>query len=55
MRDAWQEIQREDTVETHRIAVSVLTRGIMGGLFANAITRGELPGSAAVDPYVESA
>ncbi len=55
MREAWEKIQREDTVETHRMAVSVLTRGIMGGLFANAITRGELPGSAAVDPYVESA
>ncbi len=50
MRDCWQAIQREDTSETHRMAVSIVTRGIMAGLFANAVTRGELPGSGAVDP-----
>ncbi len=37
MGNAWRAIQREDSIETHRLAVSVLTRGIMGGLFANAV------------------
>jgi asparagine synthase (glutamine-hydrolysing) len=37
MANAWRAIQREDSIETHRLAVSVLTRGIMGGLFANGV------------------
>jgi asparagine synthase (glutamine-hydrolysing) len=44
MRESWTTIRREDTADTYRQAVSVLTRGIMGGLFANAVVRGELPG-----------
>jgi asparagine synthase (glutamine-hydrolysing) len=43
MRDCWGTIQREDTPDSHRMAVSILTRGIMAGLFANAVRRGKLP------------
>lgn len=43
MRECWGTIQREDTRDSHRMAVSILTRGIMAGLFANAVRRGELP------------
>jgi asparagine synthase (glutamine-hydrolysing) len=46
MRECWRAIGREDTPETHRLAVSILTRGTMAGLFANAAARGELPGAA---------
>jgi asparagine synthase (glutamine-hydrolysing) len=46
MRECWTAIRRDDNRDTHRLAVSVLTRGIMGGLFANAAGRGELPGPA---------
>lgn len=35
MRQVWQMIQTEDTPEAHRKAVTVLTRGIMAGLFVN--------------------
>ncbi len=49
MRDSWRTIRRQDTTDTHRLGVSVLTRGIMGGLFANAVVRGELPGEQAPD------
>lgn len=42
MRQVWQMIQTEDTPEAHRKAVTVLTRGIMAGLFVN-----EFYGSAA--------
>jgi asparagine synthase (glutamine-hydrolysing) len=47
MQEVWQTIQREDTPDAYRKAVSVLTRGIMGGLHANALARGEHPGNHA--------
>jgi asparagine synthase (glutamine-hydrolysing) len=42
MREVWTMIQREDTPDAFRKAVSVLTRGIMGGLHVNALARGAL-------------
>jgi asparagine synthase (glutamine-hydrolysing) len=47
MRASWRAIQREETVDTHRMAVSILTRGIMGGLHVNAVVRGDMFGLAA--------
>ena len=35
MREVWQMIRTEDTPEVHRKAVTILTRGIMAGLFVN--------------------
>jgi asparagine synthase (glutamine-hydrolysing) len=35
MREAWQLIQTQDTPEAYHKSVTVLTRGIMGGLFVN--------------------
>ncbi len=35
MRNVWDKVRMEDTPETFRIAVTVLTRGIMAGLFVN--------------------
>jgi asparagine synthase (glutamine-hydrolysing) len=35
MREVWQLIQTQDTPEAHHKAVTVLTRGIMAGLFVN--------------------
>jgi len=42
IRQVWHRIQSEDTRETRNTAVTVLTRGIMAGLFVN-----EFYGSAA--------
>lgn len=35
MREVWQMIRTEDTPEVHRKAVTILTRGIMAGLWVN--------------------
>lgn len=53
MRSCWRVIRRQDTRDAHRMAVSVLARGIMGGLFANAVAQGRLPGSGATDASVQ--
>lgn len=37
MRKVWSSIQREDSPESFRTAVTVLTRGIMAGLFVNRL------------------
>jgi asparagine synthase (glutamine-hydrolysing) len=47
MRASWRAIQREDTVDTYRMAASILTRGIMAGLHVNAVARGDVLGLAA--------
>ena len=39
MRETWTMIQREDTPEAFRTAVTVLTRGIMAGLYVNSLDR----------------
>jgi asparagine synthase (glutamine-hydrolysing) len=50
MRASWRAIQREDTVDTYRMAVSILTRGIMAGLHVNAVVCGDALGLSAVQP-----
>jgi len=35
MREVWAGIRTEDTPQSFRLAISVLTRGIMAGLFIN--------------------
>jgi asparagine synthase (glutamine-hydrolysing) len=42
MRQVWSVVQRDDTPDALRKAVTVLTRGIMGGLYVNALSRGTL-------------
>jgi asparagine synthase (glutamine-hydrolysing) len=42
MRDVWRMIQREDTPEAFSKAVTVLTRGIMAGLFVNSVENGTI-------------
>jgi asparagine synthase (glutamine-hydrolysing) len=44
VRGCWRTVQHEDSVDTYRMAVSILTRGIMGGLHVNAILRGHVLG-----------
>jgi asparagine synthase (glutamine-hydrolysing) len=41
IRRTWEMIQRENTRRSYSAAVSILTRGIMGGLYANGVSRGE--------------
>lgn len=41
MRTAWEEIQRDDTPEAFRKAISILTRGLMAGLWVNGFGKGE--------------
>ncbi len=40
MRSAWNRIRTENSPQTFRAAVSILTRGLMGGLHVNAVARG---------------
>jgi asparagine synthase (glutamine-hydrolysing) len=40
MRAVWRMIQREDTPEAFRKAITVLTRGIMAGLYVNSVDNG---------------
>ena len=40
MKDVWRKVQSEDTAEAFRLAVTVLTRGIMCGLFVNGFYDG---------------
>jgi asparagine synthase (glutamine-hydrolysing) len=40
MREVWRMIQREDTPEAFRKAITVLTRGIMAGLYVNSVDNG---------------
>jgi asparagine synthase (glutamine-hydrolysing) len=40
MRSVWAAVQREDTPTAFNRAVTVLTRGIMGGLYVNALADG---------------
>jgi asparagine synthase (glutamine-hydrolysing) len=42
MRTAWRAIQDYDNEDTYRAAISILTRGIMAGLYVNAVFRSEL-------------
>lgn len=44
MQQTWQLIQRQETLETHIKSVTILTRGIMAGLFVNKFY-GEMAGS----------
>ncbi len=46
MRDVWRIVQHEDTPESFRRSVGVLTRGIMGGLYVNALAGGLSPSIA---------
>lgn len=40
MWQVWRKVQSDDTPEAYRLAITVLTRGIMGGLFVNGFYDG---------------
>lgn len=50
MRQVWAMIKRDDTPEALRKATTVLTRGIMAGLYVNSIERAASRGSVLASP-----